>query len=293
MEASVQPEIVLGEKLLYWITERWRIFRMKEEGYAPPWTQDPVFQTVYFCNVHRENDKVTRFIRKFYAPYYAHPALIYNYVFARFINWPETIERIGFLEDHKPDWLEAMLEEARQLQSKVWGGAYVITTHGVPMAKAAYLVDHVLDAVHKARGALIATGPHPALPPTLEQLHGLLMQFEGLGSFLAAQIVADLKNTHGHPAASASDWRTFVAHGPGSLRGASWVAYGHKDGVTPTTFPQIFATIRNYVDNNLTSEVAPICSQDLQNCLCEFDKYMRVSTGTGRSKRRYDGIHPR
>ena len=30
--------------------------------------------------------------------------------------------------------------------------------------------------------------------------------------------------------------------------------------------------------------------QDLQNCLCEFDKYMRILHGTGRSKRGYPGV---
>ena len=30
--------------------------------------------------------------------------------------------------------------------------------------------------------------------------------------------------------------------------------------------------------------------QDLQNCFCEFDKYMRILNGTGRSKRSYNGV---
>jgi hypothetical protein len=285
--------VTYGEQLLWWIGERYRILKSKEAGDAPPWSSDLTFQTVYFCNVRREDDKVTRFVRSFYAPFSQHPNLIYNYVFARMINWPETIQRVGFLTTHNPDWLEAMLEEARLEQSKVWGGAYLITTHGVPMAKAAYLADHVLEAVDKGLGRPSAGGPHPALPPTLSGLHGLLMQFEGLGSFLAAQIVADLKNTEGHPAKDAPDWWTFVAHGPGSLRGASWVHYGEIGKITPSSFASHFQEIRDYVDARWPESVPRICNQDLQNCLCEFDKYMRVSTGAGRSKRNYDGQHPR
>lgn len=285
--------MIHNETLLYWIAERWRILKAKETGKPPPWSSDPIFQTVYFCNVRREDDKVTRFIRSFYASYYNHPNLIYNYVFSRFVNWPETIQYVGWMDEHKPDHLEAMLEDCRQHHSKVWGGAYVITTHGLPMAKAAYMVDHVLGGLWDGLGRPGISGPHPVLPPTLSGLHSLLMRFEGLGSFLAAQIVADLKNTHGHEMVNAPDWSTFVAHGPGSLRGASWVKFGNKDEVSVGTFPYVFQEIREYVDKWLPKDIPKFCNQDLQNCLCEFDKYMRVSTGTGRSKRNYDGLNSR
>ena len=32
--------------------------------------------------------------------------------------------------------------------------------------------------------------------------------------------------------------------------------------------------------------------QDLQNCLCEFDKYVRVYNGEGTPRSRYDGYGP-
>jgi hypothetical protein len=32
-----------------------------------------------------------------------------------------------------------------------------------------------------------------------------------------------------------------------------------------------------------------LCFQNLQNCFCEYDKFMRVTNGTGRSKRKYKG----
>jgi hypothetical protein len=31
-------------------------------------------------------------------------------------------------------------------------------------------------------------------------------------------------------------------------------------------------------------------AQDLQNCLCEFDKYERVRLGEGRPKAKYNGV---
>jgi hypothetical protein len=46
--------------------------------------------------------------------------------------------------------------------------------------------------------------------------------FDGLGSFIAAQVVADLKYIE--PLNKRFDWQTFAASGPGSRRGLNRVA---------------------------------------------------------------------
>ena len=47
------------EALVHWITERWSILKKREAGQSKPWTEDKVLQSEYFCNVNREDDKVT------------------------------------------------------------------------------------------------------------------------------------------------------------------------------------------------------------------------------------------
>lgn len=42
-------------------------------------------------------------------------------------------------------------------------------------------------------------------------------------------------------------------------------------------------TTRMFLDKKL-------CAQDIQNCLCEFDKYERVRLGEGAPKQRYPGV---
>jgi len=277
------------ERLVYWITERERIRRKREMGLRKPWSDDPVFQSTYFCNVRREDDKTTRYIRRHFKPWSTHPMLLYNTVLARFLNWPDSIDDVGFIEHHDPIYLMNVLEGRARAGFQVWSGAYIITTHGLPMGKVQYLVDNVLGATSKAVGANIFTPPVGQQPPTLAWLHGQLMRLEGLGSFLAAQVVADLKNTPGHWAFEAEDKETFVAPGPGSLRGVSWFHYGLSGKVTPKNFQEHFDAIRSYVDANLDPGVGEFCNQDLQNCLCEYDKFMRVSRGVGKSKRNYNG----
>lgn len=270
------------ELLIYWIQEREAIRIKKETGHGKPWSNDHVFQTTYFCNVHREDDKVTRFIRRMYNPYYDDPMFVYNIVLARFINWPNTLSSLGYLEEHKPHYLKAALESIQSV-GKVWGGAYIITTHGQKMNKVDYLVDQVLKDIvqYQTRYALDST--------LCQEMSNELQRIDGIGSFLAGQIVADLKNTPGHPLASAPDKETFVVPGPGSMRGVSWFRYGHGKFACESEFEDGFPLVREYVDQHWPESVAPVDNQDLQNCLCEYDKYCRVATGMGRSKRHYPG----
>lgn len=270
--------------LLYWIKERYEIFLKKEAGVAAPWSTDPVFQTTYFCNVHRENDRVTRWIRNFYSPEVAHPMFEYNIILARLLNRPTSLAALGYQREHAPAGVVATLEGLVARGDVIWGSAYIITTHGQRMGKLAYLAQVLSDAHRRLESLRSATRGRSCI-----QAYTALRGVPGLGSFLAGQVVADLKNTPHHPLAEAHDFKEFVVPGPGSLRGASWFHYGQPDRVTPARFPEAFAAIRHYVDEHWPETVPPVHNQDLQNCLCEYDKYVRVKTGSGRSKRGYNG----
>lgn len=300
------------ETLLYWIQERYDILLKKQDQPLPPWSDDPVFQTTYFCNVHRENDKVTKWIRENWSPQrLGWDNYEYAMVLARFLNWPDTLEA---LVDHNldptilPEQVEKIITNISSGGAKVWGNAYVITSHGMPMQKSTYLCQHLLPDVYRAlpairaacrgmgygapseaieAGKLVPKGTHAG---TCGAAAAALQRVPGIGSFLAGQIVADLKNTVGHPLHEAVDKQTFVVHGPGSLRGLSWFHYGVPDLVTRNQFNRLFTEVRIYVDQNLNRPDIPyIDNQDLQNDLCEYDKYCRIKTGVGRSKRKYHG----
>jgi len=261
---------------LYWIEERDKIRFLKEAGNPKPWSTDPVFQVTYFCNVRREHDKVTRFIRRVYSPYVNHSLFVHNIILSRFLNWPPTLEFIGYLTDDL-DWamLNVRLNNLAK-QGKVWGNAYVVTTHGIPMDKIDYLTDRVVPSIFNTLNA-----PRPNYK-TCEEYADLLQCIEGISTFMAGQVVADLKNTLGHPLRDAPDFKTFALPGPGSIRGMDWL-YGRK--VPRGEWYGNLMELQKIVWN----ERWHLCAQDLQNCLCEFDKYMRVSTGKGRSKRSYNG----
>jgi hypothetical protein len=256
------------ELLEYWIEEREKIRELKESGAERPWSADHVFQWTYFCNVHREDDRVTRWIRQNYTPAIFGDNYELAIVAARLFNWPPTLEHIKWalvpLVHHT---LWEGLTQLQDRKDKIWGGAYLITTHGRKMPK----IDYCVETLQTADALL------PLNEPTLERAYHKLRQIDGIGSFLAAQIVADLKNTEGHRLAMAEDYFSFCAPGPGSLRGLSWF---HEKKITNSTFHEAIQDAAEAID-------WPDCMQDLQNCFCEYDKYCRVLTGTGRSKRGY------
>jgi len=309
----------------YWVSERYKIMEYKDSGMPKPWSQDPVFQTTYFCNVHRENDKVTRWIRRELSPAEV-GRLNYEFVMilARFLNWPDTLAyiknpliRLRPSPDNEHSWgqwLEALQEwlETRAINGyKVWGNAYVITSHGMKMSKVTYLCQHLLPDVLRALPAIRAAArvlygdanecieasrlrPPGVVAGTCAAVYNALQTVQGIGSFLAAQVVADLKNTREHELFTAPDRDTFVAHGPGSIRGLAWYHYGNSFQMSERTFGPHFQLLRQEFDERYdwgTDTPFPRPdNQDLQNCLCEFDKYCRVKTGMGRSKRGYPGI---
>jgi hypothetical protein len=58
--------------------------------------------------------------------------------------------------------------------------------------------------------------------------------------------------------------------------------------IQPDHFQVSMAEISDFVNAKFGHLEWPgICSQNLQNCLCEFDKYERVRLGEGRPKQLY------
>ena len=84
------------DDFLYWISERECIRIRKAAGDPKPWSNDPVFQTAYFCNVHREDDKVTKWIRRNWTCHDTVSRHLVAMALARFVNKPKTLEALTF-----------------------------------------------------------------------------------------------------------------------------------------------------------------------------------------------------
>ena len=280
--------MTLRDRLAYWINEREKM-RVRREQADPsdpgPFHDDPAMAVPRYCNVRREDDRVTRWIAKNWRnPNADHPNLILGMVLARMVNWPDSLAEIGFPSDFRPEDVKAVLRRRASRGEKVWTSAYTISTCGRSMAKEDYVVDHVLAQVDRRVKNKLLDVPPITAKPHLKFTFESLTQVDGLGSFLAAQVVADLKNTPGHYLENAADWWSWCAPGPGSLRGLAWYFRMNDELIRPKHFHSEIL--------DCYEEVEPLISvklhmQDFQNCLCEFSKYMRVSSGDGRVRNKY------
>jgi hypothetical protein len=252
------------------------------------WTHDPILQHYRFCNVYRELDTVTQWIaNNWREPHKCDIDLWFAMVVARKVNYPEALAEIGYPVPWKPENFKKAIGNRIAKGLQVESGAYMITAgtgkKWIGQPKYIFLSDAVFGPLWEQRAAIRPTGTD-----TLASFHARL-QKAGMtvGSFIAGQVVADLK--YARPLSRAKDWSTWAAMGPGSARGLNRVlGFPVTDSWREDEWYQrlleLAAAIRPVIKR---FDMEPFHNQDVQNCLCEFDKYERVRLGEGRPRSLY------
>jgi hypothetical protein len=272
------------KELLYWIAEREAIRLRRAAAAPPPWTDDPILRDWRFCNVHREDDRVTRWVAdNWREPNADNSDLWFAMVVARFVNLPASLAEIGFPVPWRPDHFLAAMAGRKARGETCYGAAYMIRANRPGQDKAVYQVESVFNPLWAARERL-----RPRVGQTLAEWHGRLAPFHGMGGgFMPAQVVADMKYVL--PLSDAPDWMDFAASGPGSRRGLNRVL-GRPVDAKWDEYSWLCALrrLQEAVGPELERiGIGALHAQDLQNCLCELDKYLRVRNGEGRPKQRF------
>ena len=278
------------KELFAFVRERQQVYLAREAGKARPWTKDSILQAYRFTNIYRENDIVTKWIATNWREPNGHaPDLWFAMVVARLMNWPPTLESIGYPVPWRPEQFLNRCARVEASGAKLFSSAYIVSTNGKAMPKPQYLVEYVLNPLWAAR---VDVRPHKG--DTLAEFCERLMQFDGMGSFMAAQVIADVKYAKGSPLADAPDWHTWAASGPGSRRGLNRVCGNDKDAPwREAAWHAALLALRQELNAQLARIKGPgfpaLHAQEVQNCLCEFDKYERVRLGEGRPRQNYAG----
>jgi hypothetical protein len=274
------------DDLLHWITERENI-RVKKtfELTPPPWTDDPIIANNRWCNVYREDDKVTKWIMEKWIP---HQRSIHDQnlpialCIARLVNWPDTLEQLGYPEHgwtpvYRQHFLDTFANR-RKMGQKSWTGAYMVTGgFSAGGETKEVIIARVLDgASDKCDGFIIDR------PKRLSEA-AMILSTPGIGPFLVAQVIADLKHT-GH-LRHAIDYMDWCAPGPGSMMGLNFIHDRPRaQSIGGKQFIEEVNEIQRFIADNLKLE---LCAQNTQNCLCELSKYVRAKYFNERLKNSY------
>jgi len=279
MKISDVKKLTTQKRFLYWIKERESIRKKKEAKKSKPWTDDEIFVTYKFCNVRRMDDRVSQWLLKnWFIPYYDHPNMLTACTLAREINNTDSLEEIGFPNSWRPKRVQKILESRVERGLKVFSGAYMITgTLGG--TKIEQVVNKVVTPIHKSKIKLNKN--------SMQESCTMLLPFAGFSHFISGQVIADMRqSSEGHW----SDAKEWAPMGPGSKRGMNRLLGNDKDKpMKQDVFLGFLKDVIELVEKNLPEIALRLEAIDVQNCLCEFDKYSRTIFGEGRPKSKYPG----
>lgn len=276
------------DPLFYWVKERERI-RVRKEARKPfPWTRDTILSTYRFCNVRREDDRVTKWIKaNIRRRFNNHPHLWLMLCIARQINWPDTLRDL--IEDGSwpdvsnfdPRDITTTLNARKRHGKKIYTGAYMIAAPSQKGAnKQQYIAETVIGELWKDRRFFVDFFD---CRPSLRDTHIQLMNYLGWGKFMAYQAIVDMRYTR--LLRDAPDRHNWAATGPGTLRGLNRL-HGRptkqriSQGQALAEMRKIYSIIER--ETNVAMDFS-----DVPNVLCETDKYLRVERGEGRPRAFY------
>lgn len=128
---------------------------------------------------------------------------------------------------------------------------------------------------------------------TMQYAHAELTRYEGLGGFVAYEIVCDLRYTH--VLEHARDKLIWSNSGPGAIRGLYRLLgreiQNKSNAATPPVPRNWEAQTRKLLAlaQRELVDLPRLEMREIEHSLCEYDKYVRLLFGEGQSKRRFAG----
>lgn len=279
------------KEIAAFMTERQNIYLKRKAGHEGPWTNDPILQKGRFCNIFRENDKVTIWVRENIRERFKdHPYLWFMLCIARYINWPPTLQflietaekqkiacwpshpnfdcGVNFIQDGDKTLKSSLTWALSKLAStgaKVYTGAYMIRAESNSNAewyswsKHAYICEIVLGRLWEDREqwtAMLEDQVDGGM--SLEDCWALFQnpRYIGWGPFMAYEVVTDLRHTR--YLENAPDIYTWANAGPGAIRGLNRL-YGRdlnakpKPEQTNLEMMDLMANLNVYNDSEFVS----------------------------------------
>jgi hypothetical protein len=270
------------ERFLYFVNEREGVRYGKERLCTPkPWTDDEILQQYKFCNVRRMDDRVSQWLmNNWYTPHFDHPNMLVAASLARHFNLPGALRDITphVFGKYCPKSIKEYMRARKASGLTIFNGAYMV--RGIGTAdKTEMVVDNVVQP--------LVDKPPKLDTNSMQNSVEALLPYWGFSSFMAGQVVADLRwATKG----GWRDRRVWAPMGPGSKRGMNRLLGNDKNA--PMSQESFLEDLLKLIEH--CEKILPGLTQmeaiDWQNCCCEYDKYVRCLQGEGRPKQRYQGV---
>lgn len=269
----------------YWrlAAERQRIFFARLQGEPAPWTGDEILTSFKFCNAYRASDRVSQWLIRevIYAEGdFTTEDLLLRILLARLFSRPETWALLreahgepswqSFDADRYGETLDGAFADGR----KLYTGAFILCAtkafgyerkHRNHLA----LIEHMLGGARFARSLARAR----SLQDVVTELRG----FPLLGPFMSYQLAIDI-NYSELTDFSESD---YAVAGPGALRGIA-KCFQDSGGLTDAELIDWITDRQEQEFARRQIEFASLYGRrlqaiDVQNLLCELDKYARAA----------------
>ena len=296
------------EAFFAYARKRHQIYIDRAAGKPWPWTDDPILQQFRFTNVFRELDRTTQWFKRYVRdPLRYKPEVLPATVIFRWFNTIKTGETLFCQKDLMTgctpfeDYIDVKDLRAMRPWLRKQGPPWVTGSYMIRSKDGMDKLEGVLYYIHKfmtefdwevfANDMIDSPGEC-----TLEKTWKLLCEVEGLGPFLAYEIVTDL--THTSLLDVAPDIMTWAHPGPGARRGVARLLNPNAERrATPTgkmrvvkaTVAQSMDGMRELLEKSSDDRYWPLEypqweMREVEHTLCEFDKMERVRLGHGRPR---------
>lgn len=240
---------------------------------------DPILNNYRFCNIDREEDRVTRYVADVWRNKHTLPEFLYAAIrdifAARVFNEPKTLD---ILVGKRPEEFEPTLRKHVAAGNKVFRGAYMMPAHRAEGGKDT--IEYWCRAIKEIERLFWNSSIIDY--PTLESIATKMMAVMGVGKFLANQVATDLRYTvYGE---NAPDRDTFVWPGPGTRRGVQRLLQITPLGGSVPRDAEISKVLLQVRADMFYPSVFDD-PNNISNAFCEYDKYCRGHEQLSNNKR--------
>jgi hypothetical protein len=298
---SDTPQLIKEKLDLFWwfVNERQSIWNKRFIERLPyPWTSDKVLKEEHFTNVYRELDPGTVYVVKNILELNKpKPDKIFNNMIYRLIGREETFDSLGFqdLDSFNPDLFQSKLKDFRSSGKNIFTGAYLVSGYSSMGSKDK--IENVTRLFIKMHDNFDLFYKEVENSKTSEQVYTAIKSQDGFGNFLSYQVLVDLlyplkcyKNKPLLPF-SHDDW---AVAGPGAKKGIELITntklsdlevmrWLHKN--QDKEFERLNLKFPYLI--NEKGKIIEVSLSNIQNCLCEFYKYVKIKEGFGRGRRKF------